>query len=215
MNGLKRAGAVLGLSVLMMVVFITPALAHKVRVFAMVEGDLIKGYGYFSKSSRAQNCPVDFFGPKGEKMGRATTDQQGNFSFKPKIKCDHRLVLNAGEGHQGEFLIQAAELPDSLAPYQTQAGSPAPVRKTQNDQPPSPAVQPGKSLDLKELDRIVSAAVAKQMAPLNKQIIALREQLNEYGDKVRWHDVLGGIGFIVGFAGIWLLVAGRRRGGKG
>ena len=111
-------------------------------------------------------------------------------------------------------MIQAAELPDGLVPYGQAAAAPGLDKKTEKEQPaPSPA-PPVKGSDSKELERIVSSAVAKELAPLNKQISALRQQLNDYEDKVRWHDVLGGIGFIVGFAGIWLLATGRRKGGK-
>ncbi|MEO5338811.1 MAG: hypothetical protein H7841_18305 [Magnetospirillum sp. WYHS-4] len=46
-------------------------------------------------------------------------------------------------------------------------------------------------------------AVARQIAPLRAQIAA-------YEERIRWHDVLGGIGYILGLAGIAFFLLGRR-----
>lgn len=52
------------------------------------------------------------------------------------------------------------------------------------------------------LENLITKAVAQQIRPL-------REQLNAYEDQVRLRDIVGGIGYIVGLAGLamWL----RRR----
>ena len=212
MSGLRGWLVVLFLTALAVWHTPVPAQAHKVRLFAQVEDGVIRGYGYFSKSSRAQNRPLIVYGPGGEELGRTQTDAQGEFSFKPRVRCDHRLVLDAGEGHQGEFTVRAAELPQDLEPQGQGASGPGqekvgPAPEEKKD--PDPRADPG------ELDRVVSAALARELEPLKKQLAALRLQLNDYEDKVRWHDVLGGIGFIVGLAGAALLGLGRRskRGG--
>ncbi len=199
---------------LAVLLIIAPGEAHKARLFASVEGAEIKGYGYFSKSRRAKNCAVEFFGPGGRELGRAVTDDNGEFSFSVRVRCDHRLVLNCGEGHGAEFLIRADELPDNLEPYSGPAApNPAPKAGTEgstDEKNSSGAVDAPK-----ELSRVVASAVAAELAPLKKQIAALREQLAGYEDKVRWHDVLGGIGFIFGLAGVGLFFMARKRERKG
>ena len=52
---------------------------------------------------------------------------------------------------------------------------------------------------------MIERAVARQIGPV-------REQLVSYEDKVRWRDVLGGLGYILGITGLALwLRSGRDR----
>ena len=53
------------------------------------------------------------------------------------------------------------------------------------------------------LEDMVEHAVARQVRPL-------REQIEAYEHKIRVHDVLGGIGYILGIAGILFFVRARR-----
>jgi nickel transport protein len=46
---------------------------------------------------------------------------------------------------------------------------------------------------------------------VQNQIAALREQLHEYESRIRLRDVLGGIGYILGLAGVAALMKSRRR----
>lgn len=55
-----------------------------------------------------------------------------------------------------------------------------------------------------DLEALVERAVARQVRPL-------REQIDAYEEKVRWHDVLGGLGAIVGVAGLAYGLTARRR----
>ena len=53
------------------------------------------------------------------------------------------------------------------------------------------------------IEAIIEAAVARHVGPLRQQIAA-------YEDKIRWHDVLGGIGYIVGMTGLACYFLARR-----
>jgi nickel transport protein len=46
-----------------------------------------------------------------------------------------------------------------------------------------------------------------------RQVIPLRQQLDAFEAEIRWRDILGGLGWIVGLAGIW--VWWRSRGRRG
>lgn len=47
-------------------------------------------------------------------------------------------------------------------------------------------------------------------ATLRNELQPLREDLARYEQRIRLHDVIGGIGFIVGLAGAWVFWAARR-----
>ena len=57
---------------------------------------------------------------------------------------------------------------------------------------------------------MIERAVARQIGPV-------REQLVSYEDEVRWRDVLGGLGYILGITGlaVWLRSGRDRRPGRG
>ncbi len=91
-----------------------PAVAHVLKVFAEVIGDVIVGQGYFGGGSFPTNQTVDIFGPGRQKIGQVTTDAQGKFSFKPTKRQNHTFVIDAGEGHRAEWTVESDELPASL-----------------------------------------------------------------------------------------------------
>ncbi len=180
-----------------------PALAHKVRVFAAAEGDAITGYAYLSGGARAKGARVSIQGPDGAVWGETVTDDNGEFRFIANSRIDHRIVIDAGEGHGAEFTVKAEELPETLTPISapaiTAAAPPASVGAARNGAEPAPA-----AVSPDALQAMITEAVARQIRPL-------REQLDAYEDRVRWHDVLGGIGYIFGVAGTAFYLLGRRR----
>ena len=184
--------------------------AHKVRLFASVEGKTIQGYGYFSAKVRARNCLVEVLGPAGERLGQVRTDGAGEFSFETFKKIDHLLVLTTGDGHEARFLVRAEELPADLpgvegrAKVQVKEESPSTVEA-------GPRASEGSGPDVAEA---VSRAVAKELAPLQEQIRALRQDLDQYQAKVRFSDAVGGGGFILGLAGLAFFLTAKRKDGR-
>jgi len=180
--------------------------AHKARVFAAGEGDRIEGYAYFAGGARARNCSVTLYTMDGRKVGQTKTDAKGTFSFSVHQHCDHKVVLDAGDGHRAEFVVSA----DELTPAASASEQPAPkggtVPGTGSDrESETPVVGPG-ALPPRSVDiaRTVDRALARRLRPLE-------ERLDRYEQKVRWHDVAGGIGYILGLAGVFSLLAARRR----
>ena len=158
---------------LFMLAFSTPAWAHKMRVFAGVEGNVISGYAYFNGDNRAMHCQVTIKDAQGQVAFQGTTDDHGSFTFQPVRRSDYTITIDSGDGHVASTTIPADQLPDEAA-----AGD-----------------------DLKTyLDR----SIARQIRPL-------REQIEAYQDKIWWHDVIGGIGYIVGLCGLAFGWANRKR----
>ncbi|MGE5475551.1 MAG: hypothetical protein ACM3Q1_02770 [Bacteroidales bacterium] len=183
--------ALLPVVVLALMLSGAPAQAHKMRVFATAEGVQINGYAYFSADSRAMNSKMRIAGPDGVAVFEGSTDDNGQFAFQATRRMDHIITVEGGDGHMASFTVTAAELPASLPAAENQ---PAP--------PPSlPAVRDGDGADLRSF---IDQSVARQIRPL-------REQLDAYQEKVWWHDVIGGIGYIVGVAGFAFGWANRRQ----
>jgi len=204
---MKKGRIVLGaLAVLLLAA--GPVEAHKVRLFATVEGKTIKGYGYFSAKSRARDCQVKALGPAGESLGQTQTDEQGEFSLEAGKRVDHRLVLTTGDGHEAEFLIRAEELPADLPGGEGQAAA----GKAEETAPAAPAGSRAEEKLSPEAAPAIAQAVAREVAPLKEQIQALRRQVDEYQGRVRFSDAVGGVGFILGLAGVAFYLTARRRG---
>jgi len=219
-------------SLLVWLLLAGPAMAHKLTVFAAVQGTKVTGEVYFRGGAPVRNATVAVLDPAGEKLGETTTDEEGKFTFVPRVGCDHRLVVKAGEGHAAEFTVTADELPRGLpaAPGTSRTGvsprvsgtgvlpvralspgSPGtgetPVllnsRKPADNQPTLPGETSQGSESIAEL--------ADRLEGLQTQVVKLREDLVRYEDRVRLHDVLGGIGCILGFMGLTFYFLGVRR----
>ena len=184
------------------------AFGHVVNVFAVVEGKTIRGEVYFRGGVAAQGAKVEAFDPQQRKLAEATTDEEGKFSLPVRFRCDHRLLAQAGEGHAGQYTVEAAELPDDLPLPDGGADTP-------RQEPPSPAASPAASDPPAarpgdaQLKQMIEAAV-------NQQVVPLRRQLDRFENTLRVRDVLGGIGYIFGIMGLLFFFLGRRnRGPRG
>ena len=82
---------------------VNPVWAHKVHVFAWVEGDKVYTESYFSDGNKAAHSRIEVFDSYGKLLLAGKTDGAGKFSFKLPASPALRIVLNASEGHTAEF----------------------------------------------------------------------------------------------------------------
>lgn len=162
----------------------TPALAHKLKVFAGSEGAAIVGTAYFAGGGKAQQADGRLLGPDGAVLAQFQTDGDGGFRLPVPLRQDYRIHVDSGDGHVAETVVSAAEFPTSLP-----AGG------------ASPAAAPS-ALATIAADP-VEAAVARQILPLRMQIDAMEE-------RARFSDIMGGIGTIFGLFGVGAWIAARR-----
>ena len=185
------------LTVVLLLAFASVVHAHGINLFATVEGTSIQGTLHYADGTPAANAPVIAFAPDGSKIAEGTTDATGRFTFQAQVRCRHRLVGDAGQGHRGLFTIAETDLPNSLpAP-----GEEAPVEPVPEVETPPATVSSTQALP-NDFDARVEAAVARQLRPL-------REQLNGYETAIRMRDVIGGIGYLFGLFGIIVLLKHR------
>jgi|WetSurMetagenome_2_1015567.scaffolds.fasta_scaffold112678_4 nickel transport protein len=91
----------------------TPALAHRVLVFAFTEGDTVRTESKFVPNTPCKQGKVIVQDAKsGKDLLTGQTDDQGKFSFPIPAeakaqKMDLKIVVEAAMGHRGEFLLKA------------------------------------------------------------------------------------------------------------
>jgi len=99
--------------ILIICAFTTPALAHRVLVFAYTEGDTIHTESKFVPNTPVKQGKILVLDPKTDKvLLTGQTDDKGKCSFKipPEVaaqKIDLKIVIEASMGHRGEFLLKA------------------------------------------------------------------------------------------------------------
>lgn len=189
-----------------------PAAAHKLKVFATVEGGTISGYAFFVGGGRPHGAHVAFRNTAGRDLSSARTDADGAFAFTPARPEDITVVVDAGDGHSAETRITAERLAPLALPQEVPAqealADPAALaaasaaRQTAERPTTAATAQPG--CDLALIARLVDVAVARQIRPLLEAQEAAQ-------DKLRFNDIAGGIGMIVGLAGAALWASARRK----
>lgn len=191
-------------------VLICPAAAaHRLNVFATADGAQIHGSTYFSDDKPARDVLVHVLGPDNQKLGETRTNDRGKFDYTAQHACDHTFVVETIDGHRGTFTVKAAELPETL-PKLGNAAATSPPAKAEAATPPSgtSAAAPGTGTPANDaaMRALVEEAVSRELEPL-------REQLDAYQHSIRVHDILGGIGYIVGVMGVLALLKSRPRKG--
>ncbi len=159
-----------------------PALAHKVTVFAWVEGERIYTQSKFSGGKKVNEGKIEVFDENGQKVLEGATDNQGQFSFpRPKGATALKVVLTAGMGHTNFWMIPAEEISGG----KTGESLSAPV---------APAPPPEDDhLNADAIEAIVERVVERELAPVKAQLA-----------KEAWglRDIVAGLGYILGLMGL-------------
>jgi nickel transport protein len=199
----------------------------------MAEGDRITGRAYFAGGHPARGARIRVLTADGERLTTLTPDSDGAFGYQAKAARDLRIVAESADGHRAEWRIAASELAgafgtsDSIGRAGAQSGGGAGGRVGDQaggwaENPPEgraggqifkagrPALDAGRCAKPEQLDPAVVAAIEKAVA---RQVRPLREALAQSQARAQLQDVLGGIGYILGVAGlgIWWTVRQKRR----
>ncbi len=165
--------------------------AHKINLFAVVEGQTIRGEAYFRGQAPVQAAAVRIYAPDGGLLFEGKTDAEGKFSYQTQRRCDHKLVVDLGDGHSESYTVRSEELPPQLPAGPTAA-------------PTAPKAAASAAPDGHEA---ASSGLAAQVAQLRREVQEMRNE-------IRLRDVLGGIGYILGLMGLSFYFLGVRRGAK-
>jgi nickel transport protein len=203
-----RAAAIVPL--LVMALMMGEALGHDIRMSARVEGRRIVGKVYVRGGGAVAGATVTALDPDRRELASTQTDREGLFSLPIRMRCDHRLLADVGDGHGAEYVIKASLLPEDLPAADDAPGAAAP----QTRQPPAAEdASAGTPADTQTQPAAKAAEGAEAVKQLRAEIDELRQQLDQYRQRVRLLDVLGGVGYILGLTGIayyWLSLRRNR-----
>ncbi len=219
-----RAARAAALPFLLLLVLLAPAgaLAHRVNIFAWPDGDNILVECGFNRSSPVRGGLVTVYdAADGGELLRGRTDAQGRFAFPvpDAMRRGHglRIEVNAGEGHVNVWNMEASDIAgaEPLSAGSGQADAPAPAAATASSAsaggvaaaPALPATA-GQALTAAEVRAIVTEALNTGLAPLRRELAALSDP--EPGLR----DIIGGLGWLMGLAGIACYALARRREGR-
>ncbi|MCB2183035.1 MAG: hypothetical protein KQH63_13455 [Desulfobulbaceae bacterium] len=193
------------------IIFPLSALAHKVKIFAAVEGKSIDGYAYYTSSSRPKNVKIILAGPGGKVIDELISNEQGEFDTEARYRVDTLVKLDSADGHSAEWLITKEEFPADLPEY---PGAGETLKDVNTGQEPSTSLAEaatGNAVSLAADTKELAALIRSELVPLQKQLAQLRAELAEQEEKKKLQDILGGIGYLIGLAGIASYIAARRR----
>lgn len=176
----------------------TPAQAHKVRIFAYGEGNTIVGETAFSGGRAPKDSEIIVQdAATAITLFTYRTDNQGQFRFPipqeaRRNHLDLRIIINVGEGHRGEWLLKAEEYLDDVE------GEPVLTNDQESVTVIAPAGNTTQSTSVEEelIRRVVEKELDKKLSPIKRMLAEDRNQ----GPSLQ--DILGGIGYILGLAGI-------------
>ena len=167
-----------------------PVLAHKVIIFAWVEGDTVFTESKFSGGREATGAQVLVFDKEGTQLLEGKTDNKGEFSFKIPKLTDLRIVLNAGMGHKAEWRIPESEIKEA-------GGILEKKRAGESSQPIDV------SLSKEEIKELIEESLDRKLRP----IVRMMTESQSKGPSVT--EILGGIGYIFGLMGVAIYFKNR------
>jgi nickel transport protein len=145
----RRLISLVSLIVLLLLCFSAPAFAHKVYLYAWVEGNTVYTESYFSGGVKVNNGLIQVFDPAGKKLLEGHTNAKGEFSFR------------------SEYILKADELGGSSA---SETGNKPAVDVTKTE--PSAPVQ----VNADEIRKIVDESLDSRLRPIARSIARLQEE---------------------------------------
>jgi len=154
--------------------------AHLLKVFAFTAGDTLQGNSYFAGGAPASGAQIELQAADGSLITRLRPDAGGEFRYRLGPQRAARVIAATGDGHRAEWRLPDDE-PIGSATHPALAADPSAIAAT----------------DPSALVALVEAAVARQVGPL-------RQELQASQARAKLADIIGGIGFIFGLAGVLL-----------
>lgn len=178
---------------------INPAYAHRVMLFAWVDGDTVFTESKFSGGKKVKGGKVLVYNTQEKILLEGKTNNNGEFSFKIPEKTALKIVLHAGMGHRAEWTVSVDEIEDMADK------KPGKSTLKSQEEVTRPELSPG--LNSNEIEQAVEKALDKKLKPVIKM---LNESLGR-GPTVS--EILGGIGYIFGLMGVGAYFHYRRKKG--
>ncbi|MBP3730382.1 MAG: hypothetical protein J6I40_02790 [Mailhella sp.] len=194
------------LALALLLLFPEQGIAHRVNIFAFVDGEAVQIECSFSKSQRVRHGRLIMTDAQdGTVLEEAITDEQGRYRYHPDqafLMTGHglKISLNAGEGHQSSWMMTPDEL-QVLAVSGGQkklASQPNLLVSQAKSSQPAAAGQHGKE-DL-TMEQKIENMLKNELAPMRQMLVQIYASQQEHGPDIK--DIIGGIGWIIGLFGM-------------
>jgi nickel transport protein len=186
---------------LIIIIMDVSVFAHKVNIFAYVEGDIVYTESYFNDGKKCIDSKIEAFDDQENKLLEGLTDEEGMFSFEipseDAIDGNLKVVLTASMGHRAEYIIPTDELRGVTG-----------LMKEKIEEPVSAVSPEVSSLDLKEIQSLIEDALDEKLKPIMGE---MREIKKSQEDRISPTEIIGGIGYIIGIFGIIAYFLSRKR----
>ncbi|MBI9076126.1 MAG: hypothetical protein JEZ02_12005 [Desulfatibacillum sp.] len=189
-----------------------PSLAHKVNIFAWMEGDTVYTESKFSGGKMVRNGKIYIFDQSGKLLVEGMTNEEGEYSFKVPQKTALVISLDATMGHADTWTVTLDEIMEAMGDTPVGAAAEAPaVEPAKAEQPavtetvqsaPAHVMQ---TATAHEIQIAMEKALDKKLKPITRMLVDAQE------DKPKVSDILGGIGYIFGLAGLAAYLHYRRK----
>jgi nickel transport protein len=186
------------------------AQAHRVNVFAWVQGDTVYVQSKFASGKMVKAGKIVVMDSRGNELRSGLTNDQGEFNFKIPMRTDLKIVLIAGQGHQAQWIIPAAEIEGISSEADAPAGAKAskqPQTSTGLSQPHA-GIEPQTSTPekkLQELEALIETVLDRKLKPITRLLADTQQKRPTVG------DIFGGLGYIMGLVGIAAYVHSRKK----
>ncbi|MCG7587195.1 carboxypeptidase-like regulatory domain-containing protein [Photobacterium sp. OFAV2-7] len=167
--------------------------AHQMRVFAYVEGADVIGETYFAGGGKVVNATIELVRDDAV-VATVASDSEGSFTFQNVEADSYQIKADGGQGHLASFDIDSSEFP-----FAEPGNEPSGVAVTSAHQVQTESKSTCNQQSSADLQRAITNAIRP-----------LRTQLEQYEAQTRFRDIAGGIGFIFGFFGLFVLVTRKK-----
>lgn len=212
------------LAALIVLCAFSDAQAHRLNVFAWLENDEIIVESNFGKDRPARDAAVTIIDEATRQtLASGRTNSVGQYVFKVPnvVREGHGLVIdvNAGQGHHREWTMDASELyaaASLTAGFDASAIEQRELDASQKNRgaapettptPPSPAIASpaSETLTPDHARSIIREEVEKSVAPIRQSLASRGE------DGPSLVEIIGGVGWIAGIVGLYLIFRSRRK----
>lgn len=98
------------LAVILLFLWGSPAWAHKVNLFAYVEGDKVYTESYFADGQKVIGGEIEVTDAAGTKLLSGKTDDKGGFAFPLAKQQTLTITVNSGMGHKNSYVLKREEM---------------------------------------------------------------------------------------------------------
>lgn len=192
----RRTSFFMGAILLLFLSVPTLSMAHRVNVFAWVEGGMVYTESFFSDGTKAVNSQIDVLDPEGKILLTGKTDKEGGFSFTIPKKTDLKIVLNASMGHRAEYILTASEMTGMVGSgYDKGVEQPTGMKEEKEVV----------SISKEEIRSLMEGVLDEKLRPVLRKLAVSKKK----GPTVS--EIVGGIGYIFGLMGVALYFRNRKK----